>query len=436
MQFEHPEHPGRRVRLGYCLNVVPAEDLAGVELALDRVAVPLARRFGGTGLFGVGLYLPARAAFELGLPGGAADAFAGRLVDRGLDGFTFNAFPFGGFHSPGLKRGVFAPHWHDPRRREFTLAVASVAERVARRSGSTRGHVSISTHAGGFGPSGRTGAAEALAAVAVDLAELEAESGVRVVLSVEPEPRSAANDTREFGELVAELTTRGAEAASEARGVPPDEARAAVHRHLGLCLDACHAAVEFEAPAMALGAARSARVPLGKLQLSNALRLLDPRANGDARARFLALAEGVYLHQTSARLASGELLRADDLPDVAAQLEGGDGRWLDADEWRCHFHVPVDLAPSPDEVAGVGGGLGTTAQHGAELLALALSNPDTWGLDELHLEVETYTFDVLPRDVRGPGDLVDAMERETHHALAGLAAAGWSRTSDPSPISG
>lgn len=433
MQFEHPDHPGRRVRLGYCLNVVPTEDLAGVELALDRVAVPLARRFGGSGAFGVGLYLPAKAAFELALPGGAADAFAARLADRGLDGFTFNAFPFGGFHAPGLKRGVFAPHWHDPRRREFTLAVASVAERVARRSGRRHGHVSISTHAGGFGAAGRTGAAEALAAVAVDLAELEDATGVRVVLSVEPEPRSAANDTAEFGALVAALLSRGADAAAEERGVAPDEARAAVLRHLGLCLDACHAAVEFEAPDAALHAARSARVPLGKLQLSNALRLLDPGANTKARARFLALAEGVYLHQTSARLPGGELLRADDLPDVAGQLARGTSDWLRAEEWRCHFHVPVDLAAAPegavsDGAVNLGGGLGTTARHGAELLALALANPDTWGLDELHLEVETYTFDVLPQDVRGPGELVDNMERETRHALAGLAAAGWTRS--------
>jgi len=420
VRYVHPAFPGRFVHLCYCLNVAPAEDLAGVEEVIRRVALPLRARFDPSGLFGVGLYLPARAAFELALPGGAAGAFAARLVDGGLHAFTFNAFPFGGFHRPGLKEGVFAPPWHDLRRREYTLAVASIAERCARAASKDRGgHVSISTHAGGFGAAGRARAAEGFGEAAAALLELGAETGVHVVLAIEPEPRSAANDTREFIELARSLRSAGADAAADAGGLEPAQAEAAVTGHLGLCLDACHAAVEFEAPEVAVGAAREAGHPLGKLQLSNALALRDPGSHDAARARFLALDEPVFLHQTTAQTRDGSLLRARDLGEVNAALVAGERTWLDALEWRCHFHVPVHLGPA------IASGLGTTADHAADLLARALGDPSLWGTRDLHLEVETYTFDVLPREARGAGELVDVLERETRHAIDGLHRAGW-----------
>jgi len=59
------------------------------------------------------------------------------------------------------------------------------------------------------------------------------------------------------------------------------------------------------------------------------------------------------------------------------------------------------------------------------------AHPELWGVDELHLEIETYTWDVLPGPARGTGELADGLEREYLHVIARLEAAGWKRSSAP-----
>ena len=149
MLWAHPDRPDQRVRLAYCLNLHAADDLAGTLAGIRAITLPLRDRLGGAGSFGVGMYLPASVALRLATPEGAdeLEQLRALLEAERLDPFTFNAFPYGGFHAAGLKRAVFAPTWADAERLEFTLAVA----RIARALGSESAHVSISTHSGRFG---------------------------------------------------------------------------------------------------------------------------------------------------------------------------------------------------------------------------------------------------------------------------------------------
>ena len=407
MLWRHPAHPGRAVRLAYCLNLHPGETAAEVLEGMRRVTLPLRERIAPGREFGVGMYVPARAAAELAAGGDNPwrDRLAGFLNEHGLDPFTWNAFPYGGFHQAGLKERVFRPTWADPERLVYTVHVAALAVALAGEPTEGR-HLSISTHTGAH--SSQVGevdldlAERALTTAALGLAGEERETGWRTVLSLEAEPRANANDTTELAALRARLA-----------GHAPAEV---LDRHLGTCLDACHAAVEFETAEGAMANATAGGAPLGKLQHTSALALRDPGANPAARERLLALDEPVFLHQVTGR-GPGGLLRAGDLPELAAALDADADRWLACDEWRCHFHVPVDL--------GAVGGLGTTRAAADALLAAALSSPDRWGTDELHVEIETYTWDVLPGEARGPGELVDGLEREYRHALALLGRAGW-----------
>jgi hypothetical protein len=431
MRFAHAGAPGRAVRLGVGFNLYPSEDAAGVRAGLAELAVPLRGRVApGASAFGFGAWFPARAAFELEGDRNARDALARDCVASGLDPFTANAFPQGGFHRAGLKAGVFEPGWGTPERADFTRSVARLVVEVARARGSAPGgrHLSISTHAGRFGAfvdrAERVGVLEAWLDQVDDLARLEDASGWRVVLAVEPEPRSSANDTTELAALLAALHERA--------GARLDR----VLRHLGACLDACHAAVEFEEPAEALARATTNGTPLGKLQFSSALALPRPEADGAGRTRLLAMDEPVYLHQVTAR--RGEALtRARDLSEVAAAFSSGAESWLAADEWRCHFHVPVDLSRLP----GAAGGLTTTRPQAEALLAAALAAPQCWGTDELHVEIETYTWTLLAA-APGYGTILDGLEREWRHVSALLEQAGWRRegaeSSEPSssPASG
>ncbi len=408
MLWRHPAHDGRAVRLAYCLNLHSGETPHEILAGLRAVTLPLRERIAAGRIFGVGLYIPASAAARLavGVHNPAREELRALLNEHGLDPFTWNAFPYGGFRREGLKEGVFEPTWADPARIVYTSDVATLAADLAGEPGPGR-HLSISTHTGMHSSRLAGGdpdlARRALAAVATGFTALEDETGWRAVLSLEAEPRANCNDTRELAAM------RG--------GLATEVGGAALARHLGTCLDACHAAVEFEPPGEALANATAHGAPLGKLQFTSALALADPAADEAARGRLLELDEPVFLHQVTGR-SGAELLRAGDLPQLARELARSPREWLACDEWRCHYHVPVDLA-------AVGAGLGTTREFADELLERALADPSRWGTDELHVEIETYTWDLLPGSARGAGELVDGLEREYHHVLARLTAAGW-----------
>jgi hypothetical protein len=347
VRFTHQDHPGKAVRLAYCLNVHPAQTLEGVVHGIETITLPLRERIAPGKSFGVGLYLPA-GIFESSpsrsepLPGANAFSAARRVASalapvcerHGLDAFTVNAFPYGDFHAERLKERVFEPTWLEPARARWTFAVAWVAAALP-QPGAPREHLSISTHSGMHSTSARASnseraVGEGLCAV-VD--ELDSIVKQRVILALEPEPRANCGDTRELRGLFE-------------KGISAARPSAKVRAHLGTCLDACHAAVEFESARDSLDNAAANGAGLAKLQVTNAVLLRDPARNRRGREALFAMAEPRYLHQVTGRGPKG-LVRAGDLPEVAQAFARGEKAWLECDEWRCHFHVPIDRAARP-----------------------------------------------------------------------------------------
>ncbi|MFT5287206.1 MAG: sugar phosphate isomerase/epimerase [Planctomycetota bacterium] len=427
MLFVH-EATGRRLRLGYCMNLHPADTLDGVMDAMRAVTIPLAERLAEGEPFGVGMYFPASLAAELATNKTELERLAKFLKSAKLDPFTYNAFPAGGFGKTGLKERVFEPTWVETERFDFTSHVARIAAYLSKTTdfGSAASHVSISTHTGMHSSRIRGEADEALCAQSFEraarmLATLESEGAPRMVLSLEAEPRSNCNDTRElegFMQRIRDVAAGSIEVLA---------------RHLGFCLDACHAAVEFESPA---GAVRRAteKAPLGKLQFSSALSLPNPSKDAAARAALLSMDEPAYLHQVTGSLdgSSSRLQRAHDLPAFREALAEPNSEWSNCNEWRCHFHVPVDRAqPFENQSAGE---LGTTRAFADEVLDELLDPKTRWGTDELHVEIETYTWNLLAKETRGEGELIDGLQREYEHVLARLARAGWKKFSSTSSL--
>lgn len=401
-----------QAHLSYCTNVHPGESLDEVTRALSEQTARVKSSLATDGPFGVGLRLAAAAARELQEPE-AFEAFAATLATHDFYVFTLNGFPYGAFHDIRVKERVYEPDWSDPQRLVYTLDLAHALERLL-PSGVTG---SISTVPGAFKPAATERstqeriAAQLLRAVA-ELARLEARSGKILVLALEPEPYCMLETTDETLEFFAEhlFAERALTELGRELGVSRVNAEAVVRRHLGVCLDACHAAVEFESPLVCHQRYTAAGIQVAKVQISAGLKL-DPRAPG-ALTQLRAFDEGVYLHQVVERN-RGTLRRFLDLPQAfesvshaAPSLARGEA-WGDDAEWRVHFHVPVFSADA--------GAFSTTQ---AELVPLLghlgeLAEP-------LHLEVETYTWDVLPKQLRS-ASLHEALARElswTREALA------------------
>ncbi|MCI0588983.1 MAG: metabolite traffic protein EboE [Planctomycetes bacterium] len=407
--------PGPPLRLGYCTNVHKAETLGEIEAALDAHAVPLRRRLLGESgpPLGLGLHLPKAAVEELFSSRVRLEAFRVFLESRGLFVFTLNAFPVGGFHAARVKEEVFRPKWGEKDRLQYTLAAAAVLARLLPKG--ERG--SVSTHTGSFKPWGnskedRRSIALGIAEAAGALSRLQESTGREIVLSLEPEPFSTSETTEELVAFVrGEMLV--APDGDRDRRMLMDASRAeeAVRRFVGVCFDTAHLAVQFEDLPASAEVLRRAGLRVGKVQVSNALEVPSPAQNPSARAALQRFDEPRYLHQVVGRLPHGGRIRALEIGDVAKPAP----EWLAAEAWRSHVHVPIHLESI--------GALRTTRPD-LEAALEAFVEAGEGG----DLEIETYTWDVLPEEARGDGtggSLVDSLEREFRFALGFLEGLGY-----------
>lgn len=380
--------------LGYCTNVHPGDSWPELRAALLGPVAAVKRRVSPTAPFGLGLRLSARAAEEV-----AVAELRAVMADQDFYLFTVNGFPYGRFHGAAVKRQAYRPDWSQPERLAYTDRLAEIV--AALQPEDVAG--SVSTVPGGL--RGEVSAADVVPLLvrhAAHLARLEEGTGRLVRLALEPEPGCLLETAEDAVGLFRTLFE--AEVALAALlGCRRHRAGELLRRHVGLCLDLCHAAVAFEQPDGMLDRLEAAGIGIFKLQVSAGLRLV-PDAAG--RAAVAAFDDGVWLHQVVARRGR-RLERFRDLPEALVTAGA-------AEEWRVHVHVPL--------FAEGHGPLRSTRDFAAQVLARHRLRPIA-----RHIEVETYTWEVLPPDLRG-GGVVEAVAAELawakeqlSHALVGGA---------------
>lgn len=379
--------------LTYCTNIHAGESwadvFANIQTHLSAVRALIAPELP----FGIGLRLSAEAATTLRQPEALAE-FRAFLSEHDLYVFTINGFPYGRFHGEPVKARVYQPDWTQGERSDYTqvlieILAALLPEGIAG---------SISTVPGGFRseiqrPEQRERIAAQLVLQVATLANVERATGRQIALALEPEPACFIETTAELVDFFQTHLLAASARSALAQQLSVDEAtaEALIRRHLGICLDTCHAAVEFETPLESLASLNSAGIRIAKVQASAGLRI--PELNARTLAALSAYDEPTYLHQVVARTGSGELLRFVDLPQAFQSEEARAAR-----EWRVHFHVPLYREAL--------GAFTNTQAYLSDLLALQRRAPFT-----SQVEVETYTWDVLPEGQRS-GGLVPSIARE------------------------
>lgn len=370
--------------LCYCTNVHAGRTLRDVLDGLDSFTVPVARHFGEP--LAAGLWLAAPVVAEILSSKTGLRELKSQIAARNLTCHTLNAFPYGDFHSERVKENVYLPDWANPKRLQYTLDCANILTTLLPRGVDG----SLSTVPLGFkvfsNPSDfRENAADALIELARKLAELAVESGRRVRLAIEPEPFCLLETTDETIEFFEFLWDRA----------PNSIAVENLRNHIGVCYDICHQAVEFEDVADSIRRLDKAGIRINKVHISCAIKLDHPADNHAARQELTRYVEPRYLHQTTGRLIEGQVVRAVDLTHELALAPPGE--FLAAEEWRVHYHVPVNAERL--------GPLKTTRNELRQALQVVA------GLHYApHLEVETYTWEVLPDGVSA--NLVDGLTAE------------------------
>lgn len=345
---------GDTVHLGYCTNVHPAEDLAGILGQLDTYAVPV-REALGSDLLGLGLWLAAPVAAELAADPALRLRLRAELDARGLEVVTLNGFPYAAFQAPVVKQDVYHPDWTTEQRLTYTLDLARVLADLL-PDDAARGSISTLPLAWRRPwDTERAGAARRrLDQLAAGLAAVQRDTGREVRVAFEPEPGCVVESTGQAAALL--------------DGIDTDR--------LGVCLDLAHLACAWEEPTEALERLRTAGLPVVKVQVSAAVEAADPAGGADALRRWV---EPRFLHQTRSAGCAG-LADPADAAYAADDLDEALDRALPG-PWRVHYHVPLHAPPEEP--------LGSTLPVLRAALRALFSGPAA-GCD--HLDVETYTW--------------------------------------------
>ncbi len=387
------------VHLTYCLNVHRGESWAENFDAIRTYATAVRDRVNPRKQFAIGLRLSACAARELA-SAKAREEFRNFLEQENLYVFTINGFPFGQFHAGRVKEQVYAPDWRTTARRDYTNLLAEILADLLPDGVSG----SISTVPCSFkkwieDDLDVLAMAQMLAECVLHLAKIERATGKEIHLGLEPEPSCYLETTAEFIHFFnGPLRKCCSEVLTTELEVTEEKSDALLHRHLGVCFDTCHVALQFEDFLESLWRFATENIRISKVQLSAALRARGSSQSWSALAEFC---EPVYLHQTKAQRGfSDDLPSWDDLPDALRDLPKIAG----VNEARVHFHVPIFCE-----------------NYGTLASTSSLLTPEFFAKIRdgraPHWEIETYTFDVLPAELRA-GGIVASITREFESLFA------------------
>jgi hypothetical protein len=376
--------------LTYCTNIHAGENWTDHFNALKLSFPEIKEQLSPDAPMGIGLRLSNIASIEI-LQGDNLLQFKQWLQLHKAYVFTMNGFPYGGFHHIIVKDQVHAPDWTTSDRVDYTIRLFHILALLL--PDGMEGGISTSplSYRNWFNSEPALEAAKSAATknilqVAAELNIIKQKTGIKLHLDIEPEPDGILETGKEFIEwFERDLLPQGIAFFEKEYKISAIESQQLIRDHVNLCYDVCHFAIGYEPHELIINELVKKGIKVGKIQISAALKATFDASYANKQAivaAFEKFNESTYLHQVIARLADGELLRYPDLPDALTATD-------DAHEWRAHFHVPVFL-----ENFGL---LQSTQADIIKVLDIQTQSPFTD-----HLEVETYTWGVLPDALKIP----------------------------------
>ena len=344
--------------------------------------------------FGVCLRTSAPTIAALSADPSKVDTLKSFFADNDLYLYTANAFVYGVFKNQVIKEEVYEPDWRTEDRTQYTMNVATLLAAVAPEGINP----SIQSAPLGFKP--RVTGDDVVEAyttnvirVVAHLVKLHKDTGKMVTLGLEPEPRCYLETTDETVTYFTKELFSGktAQRLAKMTGLNEADAAEAMRKHTGVVFDIGHQSVGYEDIPASLQKLVDNDVQIVKLQEAAAMHMPDvTQKTVDALQAF---AKTIYLSQTCQKK-DGKTTWFLNLEDAFEDWYKNPG----PREWRTHFHVPVFLTDL--------GAFGTTRFALEQALAFHKKNPLS-----AHLEIETYTWDVLPDHLK-TGDIVEYVTRE------------------------
>lgn len=397
--------------LTYCTNIHAGETWPDTFSALQFNFPVIKTQLSPNEPMGIGLRLSNIASIDLLNDEIYLQEFQQWLTAHDAYVFTMNGFPYGNFHHTRVKDQVHAPDWTTDDRLDYTLRLFDILAKLLPKG--MEGGISTSplSYKPWFAGSDEREEVKKKATlniikVAIALYRIYETTGVTLHLDIEPEPDGFLESGEEFiAWFENDLLANGTVMLAADLNLTPAEAETVIKQHIRLCYDVCHFAIGYEPHGEIIDQLLEKGIKVGKIQISAALKAALPSAPEERAPVSLALSkftESTYLHQVIAKTKSGQLIRYPDLPEALADTQNPE-----VTEWRAHFHVPIFA-----EDMGL---VKSTQADIVEVLDKFKSHPFTQ-----HLEVETYTWEVLPDELKVP--LTQSITRELDWVIKRLVS--------------
>ncbi|MCM4151253.1 xylose isomerase [Arenibacter sp. N53] len=374
-----------KYHVSYCSNIHPGEDWEQTLHSLKTYLPKIKKDVSPETPFGIGLRLSNIASLGLN-EGDNLQDFKVWLDQNQFYVFTMNGFPYGNFHNERVKDMVHAPDWTTKERLDYTkrlfdqlafLIPEGISGGISTSPVSYR-HWHTSSEA--LDKAFITGA-ESMSKVVLHLVDIERNTGKSLHLDIEPEPDGMMENSDEVLHFYeAYLIPLATHKLTAALGCTKETARELILKHITICYDVCHFSLAYEEPEYTLEKFGKAGIKVGKIQVSSALKILFNEGENEEIWRSLAqFNEPTYLHQVTEKV-GGKVITYKDLAEVLEKRPK-------VAELRSHFHVPIflekydHLFSTQDQIIKV----------------LEYLKKDQFS-DQL--EIETYTWDVLPKNLK------------------------------------
>ncbi len=384
--------------LTYCTNIHQGENWKDHFTSIKKHFPFIKEKISPNNPMGMGLRLSNEASIDLIKKDNLAQ-FKEWLNEQDAYVFTMNGFPYGGFHNTIVKDQVHTPDWTTIERVDYTIRLFHILSALL--PANMDGGVSTSplSYRLWFTTKEqledcRETSTKNIVHVIENLIQIHQSTGKLLHLDIEPEPDGLLETGEEFLDWFEnDLLRLGVPVIKEKLKISGQHAEDLIKEHLRLCYDVCHFAIGYEPHKKIIDEILQRGIKIGKIQISAALKSkMDLKERDSIKQSFENFNEPTYLHQVVAKTIDGKLLRYPDLPAALKEINNPVFA-----EWRAHFHVPI-FTKSFDV-------LSSTQDEIEEVLSIQKNNPFT-----NHLEVETYTWDVLPSELKLP--MQDSITRE------------------------
>ncbi|MEL6917026.1 MAG: metabolite traffic protein EboE [Bacteroidota bacterium] len=385
----------RTQHLTYCTNIHPGADWKATFNSLQHYVPKIKNKVSEGQPFGIGLRLSNTASEELSRDENL-EKFKTWLANNELYVFTMNGFPYGNFHNEQVKDKVHAPDWTTNERVTYTkrlfdqLAFLLPNDISGGISTSPISYKHWHNSDESMDLAFKKGAKH-LSEIIEHLYTIEKETGKYLHLDIEPEPDGLLENSDEVVRFFEDyLIPIAKDYMKEHLGLEGDVVQTLIYRHMTVCYDICHFSLAYEEPKKTLEKFKTAGIHIGKIQVSSALKIIFNDRERDEIWESLALFnESTYLHQVTEKVGD-KVVTYNDLPVVLREKKK-------FSELRAHFHVPIFLERF-DKLY---------ATQDQILKVIDCLKSDTVSR---HLEIETYTWEVLPDALKT--DLSECIIRE------------------------